>query len=929
MSAQPASPALPRSSQFSRAVGLWVAAIGGIALIGWAFDVPSLKSVVPGMAAVQANAALSFVVSGLSLRLLVQAPARSWQRFVGRTGAILVGLLAVVTLLEYAAPTGQSLDQIHLAGLELVTGTLWRGRMAFTTAFTFLSLGGALLLLDVRHFAKLAELFAVVPVFICLLALTGDAFAFSLNTENHSTPRSPLPAVTAFLALAIGILYARPNRGWMATITSHRLGGVLARRLLPIAILVPLGLGALRLVSVEVGVPSTILGLMFYVLANMVALTVFVVWYATALNRLDEKRTRADEALEHERTLLRTLIDAIPDAIWTKDTNARFVISNPAHNAMVGAESESEVVGKTGFDFHPTDLAGAYEADDVQVLQRGETVFNKEEPVRNATGRERWHLVIKAPLRNRAGEIVGLVGISRNIQERKEAEEALRTSESRFRAFFETTTAGVVELSPDAHILQANEAFCRMIGYSRDELTRMTVADLLFAEDWKSVLAQYARVGEGRATASESDQRYRRKDGSALWTRVSVVASHDGLPSRMSAVVIDLSERKKLEDQLRQSQKMEAVGRLAGGIAHDFNNLLTVINGYADLLLSSLSSTDPNHTIIAAIREAGERAATLTSQLLAFSRKSIVEPKVLDLNDVITQSEKLLRRLLGEDVALLTVLAPGLPRVRADPTQMEQALMNLAVNARDAMPRGGRLTIETREADLLREDEVVTYPDLKPGRYILLAVSDTGVGMTDEVKAQVFEPFFTTKEQGKGTGLGLAMVYGAVKAHGGHISVYSEVGVGTTFKILLPTAQDLQSAPRSGEVRLAPRGTETVLLVEDEESVRRLARIALEMQGYTVLEAGSGTEALRLAERHAGVIHLLVTDVVMPGMSGREVAEALRQRQSGLKVLYMSGYTDDAVVRHGIVEATDAFLQKPFTPLTLARKVRAVLDGVP
>ncbi|MCI0702738.1 MAG: ATP-binding protein, partial [Planctomycetia bacterium] len=408
--------------------------------------------------------------------------------------------------------------------------------------------------------------------------------------------------------------------------------------------------------------------------------------------------------------------------------------------------------------------------------------------------------------------------------------------------------------------------------------------------------------------------------------RVSVVAARDetGLPKLVTAVVIDMTERKKLEEQFRQAQKMEAIGRLAGGVAHDFNNLLTVINGYGQMLLDRLPSTDLTRDLVQEMTAAGERAAGLTAQLLAFSRKAIVEPKVLDLNEVVTQSAKLLRRLIGEDVVLATALAPNLDRVKADPTQVEQVILNLAVNAKDAMPRGGKLTIETRGLRLREEDRAL-YPDLPQGRYVQLAVSDTGVGMSEEVKSRLFEPFFTTKEQGKGTGLGLAVVHGAVKQSGGRVDVYSELGIGTTFKILLPAVT--AAVPASGTVRLAPKGAETVLLVEDEAGVRKFGRLALETQGYTVLEAAGGEEALRIAERHAGPIHLLVTDVVMPRMGGREVAEAVRARHAGLKVLYVSGYTDDAVVRHGIVDETDAFLQKPFTPLALARKVRMVLDG--
>ncbi|HEY1186719.1 MAG TPA: PAS domain S-box protein, partial [Gemmata sp.] len=638
-------------------------------------------------------------------------------------------------------------------------------------------------------------------------------------------------------------------------------------------------------------------------------------------------RKRAEEALERERGLLRTLIDALPDAIWTKDAGARFVISNRAHDELVGATSESAVAGKTDFDLHPPDLARQYREDDLRVLRSGETVFNKEEPVRDRQGRPRWHLVIKAPLRDRTGRVVGLVGISRDIQERKAAEEALRASEERFQAFFDTTTAAMVEIAPDARYLRANAAFYRMFGYAPEDLPNLTVGDLVYPEERAAVLAQYARVGRGEIASYEADRRYRRKDGSTLWARVSVVAARDeaGRPELVTAVVIDLTERKKLEEQFRQAQKMEAVGRLAGGIAHDFNNLLTVINGYTDLLSRSARPTDPTHAPIAAIAAAGERAAGLTAQLLAFSRKAIIEPKVIDLNDLVSQSAQLLRRVIGEDITLAAVLAPGPARVRVDPGQIEQAIMNLAVNARDAMPKGGRLTIETLAVTI--EAGPPGTPDLKPGSYVQLTVTDTGTGMTDEVQARIFEPFFTTKGLGEGTGLGLATVYGIAQTYGGHISVSSELGTGTTFKLLFPALAEEPPPLPPPPPPAAPRGTETVLLVEDDAGVRGVAALALRMHGYEVLEAARGAEAIQKAQAHPGTIHLLLTDVVMPGLGGREVAEAVREKRPGIKVIFMSGYTDDAVVRHGIVEASAAFLQKPFTPAPLVRKLRAVLDG--
>ena len=402
----------------------------------------------------------------------------------------------------------------------------------------------------------------------------------------------------------------------------------------------------------------------------------------------------------------------------------------------------------------------------------------------------------------------------------------------------------------------------------------------------------------------------------------------DGRGKLLGAVVVmhDITERKRLENQFHQAQKMEAVGQLAGGVAHDFNNLLTVICGYSEVLLGLLPAPDPTSEMIQEILKAGERAAGLTRQLLAFSRKQIIQPKVVDLNTLVADVSKLLRRMIGEDVSLVTVLAPRLGRVKADPGQIEQVFMNLAVNARDAMPQGGKLTIETANAELDQSYKKFR-PEVATGRYVQLTISDSGCGMSEDVKARLFEPFFSTKEPGKGTGLGLATVYGIVKQSGGYIYVYSELGRGTTFKIYLPLIDDAVPSGKShADSKPMLKGDEVILLVEDEDTVRSFARYTLQMQGYTVLEASEGEAALRIAEQHPGKIHLLLTDVVMPRMGGRQVAEQLVQARPGIKVLYLSGYTDDAVVRHGILEAEVAFLQKPFTPSTLIQKVRAVLD---
>ncbi len=386
------------------------------------------------------------------------------------------------------------------------------------------------------------------------------------------------------------------------------------------------------------------------------------------------------------------------------------------------------------------------------------------------------------------------------------------------------------------------------------------------------------------------------------------------------------AERDRSLAQLQQSQKMEAIGQLAGGVAHDFNNLLSVVLGYADLILADMESDDVTRGDVEEIRRAGERAAALTRQLLMFSRQQVIEPKVLDLNDVLSDVDKMLRRLVGEDVELTTIHGPSLGHIRADPGSVEQVIMNLVVNARDAMPVGGKLTIETANV-LLDEEYARAHLEAKPGAHVMLAITDTGSGMDKSTLARIFEPFYTTKEKGKGTGLGLSTVFGIVQQSGGTVWVYSEVGVGTTFKVYLPRVDEEADDIRSLVMPATLRGSETILLVEDEDQVRDVARGILLRQGYTVLDARNAGEALLLCEQHAGRIHLLLSDVVMPRMSGPALAKRLVRTRPDMKVLCMSGYTDDAAVRHGVIDAELAYLQKPLTVDSLSRKVRSVLDA--
>jgi len=511
--------------------------------------------------------------------------------------------------------------------------------------------------------------------------------------------------------------------------------------------------------------------------------------------------------------------------------------------------------------------------------------------------------------------------------ERKRAEEALRANEARLRVLIEQLPAVLWTADKDLRFTSVLGAGLARLGLKQNQLVGMTLSEYFETSDRTFVPI----AAHHRAVAGEPVTFHLEWKGGSYACHVEPLRDSAGEMQGAICMALDVTDRKQLEEQFRQAQKMEAVGRLAGGIAHDFNNLLMVIQGYADLLVDRLPAGDSLRRNAEQIQTAAQRASSLTRQLLAFSRKQIMEPKVLNIQAVVAEMEKMLRRLIGEDVDLEISYAPDLGLVKADRSQIEQVIMNLAVNARDAMPNGGRLTIETSnvEFDTSRSHLPVV---LAPGKYVMLAVTDNGSGMDAETQAHIFEPFFTTKEQGKGTGLGLATVYGVVKQSGGYVWVYSEPGQGTTFKIYLPRIEEevtLESRDSRVGSSSVPRGSEVVLLVEDEKGVRELARQYLEISGYTVIEAENGHTALELAAMHVGRIHLLMTDIVMPGISGRELADRVASIRPGIKVLYMSGYTEQAVLHQGILQTDAVLLQKPFSLAKLATKLHEILAPQP
>jgi two-component system cell cycle sensor histidine kinase/response regulator CckA len=630
-------------------------------------------------------------------------------------------------------------------------------------------------------------------------------------------------------------------------------------------------------------------------------------------------------AAQEARSWLAAIVESAEMAIIGKTLDG-IVMSWNAGAERLSGYSAAEALGRPIGFFAPADRQAEVRGM-LATMRAGEKIVHLETVRLHKDGTAIQVALTVSPVRGADGGIIGASTIARDVTDRKAAEQALRQSEERYRALFELSPLPMWAYDPETlAIVEVNAAAVQHYGYTRGELLAMTLRDIRPPDDVPKLLA-VDRSSESRRHAGV--WRHRRKDGSLIDVDVYTHEVTSGGRYLRIAVLRDVTEQKKLEEQLRLAQKMEAIGRLASGIAHDFNNLLTAILGYCGILTQRESQGLPYGGEIEEIRRAGERAAALTRQLLALSRQQVMSPEVIDLSTVVADIEGMLRRIIGEDLDLVTVLASGLGRVKADRGQIEQVIMNLVVNARDAMPGGGRLTIETRNIEL-DDDYARRHIAVQPGSYVVLAVSDTGVGMSEEVQSHIFEPFYTTKERGKGTGLGLSTTFGIVKQSGGNIWVYSEPGRGTTFKIYLPRVEEpLAVAARDApaEAVRSLRGDETILLAEDDDTVRLLARIALESYGYTVLAANGGEQALEILDRRSGTIHLLVTDMLMPGMIGTELASRVTALRPEIKILFMSGYTDNAIAGHEGFAGKVTLVEKPFTIEGLAGKVREVLNG--
>jgi len=700
------------------------------------------------------------------------------------------------------------------------------------------------------------------------------------------------------------------------------------------------------------------------------------------LEKAAAEHERIEQALKQSEERYRLLAENVTDVIWVMDENLEFTYISPSIERLSGFTPEQAMEQGSSVHLTPASLEFANKVFEEHFKVFMESPDTVPEPLKveledvRKDGSTGWSELNTMLLRSPEGEFAGFVGVSRDITKRKQAEEelkrhhdhleelvakrtgelrksneelqleiaergraeaALRESEERLELALRGGDLGLWDWNVVTGELVVNQRCAEMVGYTLDEIGPHIrwYEETLLPDEKPGILEKMTAHLRGKTPLFEAEHRLPTKSGDWIWvlSRGRVVErAEDGKALRVTGTNLDITRRKqaeeqraKLETELRQSQKMDAIGRLAGGISHDINNLLTAISVSADLMLMDIAENDPLSRECEEIKKAVEQATSMTSQLLAFSSKQMLEPKVLDLNQVVRRMQGMLRRLIGEHIVLEALLDRDTGQVRADSGQLEQVLMNLALNARDAMPQGGKLTIKTAEVTLGQE-YAREHIDAEPGPYVMLAVSDTGHGMDEETQSHIFEPFFTTKEAGRGTGLGLSTVFGVVKQSKGRISVSSEPGRGATFTIYLPSVPDRPEAEEARQARPETlRGTETVLLVEDEQMVRRAVRDVLQRNGYGVLVASNAGEALLISEQHTGFIHLLVTDVVMPRMSGPDLVERLNPWHPEMKVLYVSGYTDNAIAEHGVPDPGVALLQKPFSVESLLQKVRQVL----
>ena len=636
------------------------------------------------------------------------------------------------------------------------------------------------------------------------------------------------------------------------------------------------------------------------------------------LERETASRNSIEQALRRAEEKYRSIFENALEGIFQSTRDGRYIVANPAMARMFGYESPEVLLANITDITNQIYVDPQRHVDFQQLIERDKFVKGFEYQAFRKNGSTFWISENARGVQGKEGEILYYEGFMQDISERKEAEELSKT--------LITNSPVGIYIIKDRKFQIANQCFHEITSYGREDFSTMEPLGLVHPDD-RAKVKQRAIDMLAKRNSTPYEYRHITKDGKTKWIMEKVTPIKWKGRRATLGYFMDITQHKQLQDQFIQSQKMEAVGRLAGGVAHDFNNLLMAIMCYSSMIMEKLREADPLYQHTQEISKASKRAISLIRQLLAFSSKQILQPEIFNLNGTVTEISGMLQRLIGEDIELVTNFDPKLKMVEADPGQIEQVIMNIVVNARDAMPHGGKLLIETANV-ALKGKKTLEHEDLRPGSYVVLAISDNGLGMDAKTQARIFEPFFSTKEPGKGTGLGLSTVYGIIKQSGSHIEVSSQVGKGTTFKIYFPHTEKKVLTAKAMETSLSfLQGRETILVVEDELMLQAVISASLRKYGYEVLEASQGVEALQLYENHKGQIDLLLTDVVMPKMSGGELARRFAKRLPNLKVLFMSGYAENCVIRPGTLSPEIHFLQKPFEPVKLAQKVREILNG--
>ena len=921
-------------STFARAAAGVSVALGALVLLGWVFDIDRLKSIGAGWPMMKANTALAFVLSGISLWLCASKGSRTAARarHAARWIAGAVFALAGATLLEWLTDRSFGIDQALFTDVLKPGLLVAPGRMAPQSAASFALIG--LVLVAMRHPGterqRAVEGFATLPVlFLGALGLTN--YLYSVPSDGGPFGYPPLPVLTSIglLLLGIGTLAARGTSGLLGIVVSRSAGGRVARQVMPWIVVVPLGAGWLLLAGERAALYSKPFGDNLLAVVSVLMLLVLAWWTARSVDQADVELTRSTQELEISEFRYRQFFEGSPVALYRTKLDGEILAANAALARLLGYPNGAAIAGRHARDHYAVETAR--EEFRVMLDQSG-VVERHVVELKHVDGTTFWAIDTAAVVRGPHGEVLHYEGCLVDITNLRDAERRLQASERRFRALIDRSVDGISLSGRDGVIHYSSPAIHRILGWTPEECVGRPFAELIHPDDLERANTTMRDVIGTPASAETVEVRVRHADGNWRWIEATATNLLDD-PAVGCLVVNyrDVTERKNAAAALKESearfiqaQRMEAVGRLAGGVAHDFNNLLTVIVSATEMVHARLPANDDDRAMLGEVLQASASATGLTRQLLAFSRRQLVEPVVLDINDLVSATARLLRRLIGEDIQLDTRLDSDVGCVCADRAQLEQVLANLAVNARDAMPRGGVLSISSSRATL-DAAYAASRDDVSPGEYVMLTVSDTGGGMSQEVIDHAFEPFFTTKESGQGTGLGLATCHGIVRQAGGHFTVNSERGVGTTFRIYLPhvaggllTASAARETPRGGHER--------ILVVEDHAAVRRVAQRMLTAAGYDVTVARSAEIALEVLETPGQRVDLLFTDVVLPGMGGRELAEAARLTLPGLKVLYSTGYTADVTLHHRLIAHDVSVLQKPYTAEQLTSKIREVLD---